>query len=265
MNKTFKRRANVCPGQCGVEWISCIIWRESKCSFWHPLLSINEENQRAAFPFPSRHCGLMSEAPTLICVSNGKDTQTLSASFTSSVSTVQPNRLLISDFKWQPAGAGCWRRPADRPTGPALCSEQEVLSCSPITPSPVWSFKASHFLLFSPLAASCSAVEPLKAATVREELQLRHLAALHNHLKPEWEKKNKKKKHPSHREMSVMREGDRGSRDVLNIKLMLACVYARASCRYNCNPDVQQLRNHNKSLDHLKKYLHSALLLLSPL
>lgn len=57
----------------------------------------------------------MSGAATLICVSNGKDTQTLSASFISSVSTAQLNRLLISDFKWQPAGAGCWRRPAGRP------------------------------------------------------------------------------------------------------------------------------------------------------
>lgn len=57
MNKKFKRKANVCPGQCGVELISCIIilcviWRECKCSFWHPLLSINQENQRPASPLP---------------------------------------------------------------------------------------------------------------------------------------------------------------------------------------------------------------------
>lgn len=204
-------------------------------------------------PFPSRHCGLMSGAATLICAWNGKDTQTLSASFISSVSTVQLNRLTISDFKWQPAGVQVVD--VDRPSGrPTLCSEQEVLSCSPITRWSVWSFKASQFVLFSPLAASCSAVEPLKAATVREEQQLKHLAALHNHLKPEW---GEKKQHPSHREMSVMREDDRGSRDALNIKLLLACIYSLASCRYNCNPDVQQLRNHNKYLDHLKNYLHS--------
>lgn len=90
-----EQTANVCPGKYGLGWISCIImwhviWRESKCSFWHPLLSINQENHRPALPFPSRHCGLMSAAAPLICVSNGKDTPTLSASFVSSVTTVQP-------------------------------------------------------------------------------------------------------------------------------------------------------------------------------